>query len=138
MEDKEAAFKASCRAAIDSLEEKRKPWHKRQKNVHSAFDLAKQEPERFLKDLQAGVDQAKQVWKGFVADVRGDGESTQSNANAATWAAEREVSDAQRDSDEVINSAQGDLQRAWRDFENGFGSAKRNRLRGSRRLDQHG
>ncbi|KAH6983437.1 hypothetical protein BKA56DRAFT_615414 [Ilyonectria sp. MPI-CAGE-AT-0026] len=61
MEGKEAALKASCRVAIDSLEEKRKPWHETQKNVHSAFGSAKQEAERFRNDLQAGVDHAEQA-----------------------------------------------------------------------------
>ncbi|ETS82696.1 hypothetical protein PFICI_04572 [Pestalotiopsis fici W106-1] len=107
MEEKEAEFRASCQIAVDALEDKRR-----------------QDAERIHHELQDSVYQAEQAWRSLVASMMADLGRVRSDTNAAILAAEREVSDAQRSSDEAIHDAQTELQQARRDFENAFGSAE--------------
>ena len=117
LEEKEAAFKAGCQAALDKLEETRKAWHEKQRVVNGAFKSVKLDAERTSKGLQLGVDQAELAWKALVARLAADLERARSDANAAIRVAERGVQDAQRDSDKAIATAQGDVQQAQRDFD---------------------
>ncbi|KAF4461821.1 hypothetical protein FALBO_11375 [Fusarium albosuccineum] len=51
MEEKEAAFKASCQEAIDELEVARADWHKKKANIDAAFNSAHEEAARIRREL---------------------------------------------------------------------------------------
>ncbi|KAH8678491.1 hypothetical protein BX600DRAFT_376982 [Xylariales sp. PMI_506] len=125
LEEKEAAFKACCQAAIDELEAARAVWHAKKAVVEAAFNSAHKEAARACQDLQNKVDEAERGFKGLIREKTNELERARSEAEAAIRDAQNDLDQAQRDSDNAIHEAQADLQRAKQDFENSFGSAER-------------
>ncbi|KAF4337443.1 hypothetical protein FBEOM_8672 [Fusarium beomiforme] len=125
MEEKEAAFKASCQEAIDSLERTRAKWNEKKAEIEGQMDSARQEATRIRIELQEKVDRAQQSFNSFVAERSADLERVRANAAAAIRDAEHDIDEAQRDSDSAIYEAQAKLQQVRADFMRDFGSAER-------------
>ena len=131
LEEKEAAFQASCQEAIDDLEAARKVWNEKRDAVNNEFNSAKAAATAKRIALQSDVNAAERSFKDLVASLTCGLQQTRSNAAAVIKEAEQDLNNAQNDSDDSIKEAQEDLHRAHEDFERDFGNAVRD-LEGAR------
>ncbi|KAL2690160.1 hypothetical protein Neosp_004228 [[Neocosmospora] mangrovei] len=134
--DKENEFNTHVQQARDRLDEAKRNWENKERDIISALDRAKSEAQSYKQQLEDNLAAAEKSYASGVVAAIANLDQARHDAAVTIHLAETDLQRAQSQSEEVIRQAQSDLNQKRNAFKLIFGSARSDLEQTKKSLDE--